>query len=266
MLFYSDRNGTLDIFRQVLAARSAVPVVLGPEEAREPRLSPDGPWTLFLVWPTTADKSRQGRLMRVPVSGGPPQTVFSVRGYPGSAQISPEARIVLSTSGHPRFRCPALPGAACILSEQEGERPVFSAFDPVEGRKRELTAMEIAPSVVSFWDVSPDGRWIAFGSDGEQSRRIRLLSLAGRVVRNISVKGWTHLESVAWSADGKGLFLTSFTSTGRRLLRVSLTGEARLLYAARSYLAQPTPSPDGRYLAFGEVIPESNAWVIEARQ
>ncbi|MEK7409530.1 MAG: hypothetical protein AAB225_31070 [Acidobacteriota bacterium] len=263
LLFYSDRNGELDIFKQDVTARAAAAVAPGPEEKREPRLSPDGAWILYLAWAKGGDRARQGRLMRVHASGGAPQTVFGVKGYPGSARISPETRIVLSTGGHPRFRCPSVPGTACVLSEQDQRQLVFSAFDPAEGTKREFTRIEVDPSTVAFWDLSPDGRWIAFGATDEQSGSIRVLSLAGRTIQDMSVKGWTHLESVAWSADGKGLFLTSFDSRGRRLLRASLTGETRLLYAARSHLTNPSPSPDGRHLAFGEVTPSSNAWVIE---
>jgi len=44
---------------------------------------------------------------------------------------------------------------------------------------------------------------------------------------------------------------------------VPLDGETRLLYKGGYYVENPVPSPDGRYLAFGEVTLESNAWVIE---
>ena len=166
-------------------------------------------------------------------------------------------------TGHPRFRCPSVPQAPCVLSELVQRQVVFTAFDPVEGRKGELARIEIDPSICTFWDLSPDGRWIAFGKREEASGRIRLLPLAGQAAREISAGGWTELENTAWAPDGKALFVTGRASNGSPLLRVSLDGETQLLYKAGYYLENPVPSPDGRYLAFGEMTLESNAWVIE---
>ncbi|MBM3745631.1 MAG: hypothetical protein FJW34_07525, partial [Acidobacteria bacterium] len=102
-----------------------------------------------------------------------------------------------------------------------------------------------------------------FGAREEASGRIQLLPLAGQAPREISAGGWTHLEFAAWAPDGKALFVTGWASNGPPLLRVPLDGETRLLYKGGYYVENPVPSPDGRYLAFGEVTLESNAWVIE---
>ena len=263
LLFYSDRNGDLDIFRQQVSGRDAQTLAPSPEEKRDPRLSPDGAWILYLAWPNAGERSGQGRLMRLPVSGGPPQTVFPVRGYPGSARLAPDSWGTLHATGHPRFRCASVPGAPCVLAEQDRDQLVFTAFDPIEGRKGEITRIESHPSQVSFWDLSPDGRWIALGMREEQSASLRILSLEGRAAREIPVKGWTRLESVAWAADGSALFLTGLASNGSPLLRAGLNGQTHLLYTAPFQIENPSPSPDGRYLAFGEVAPDSNAWVIE---
>jgi hypothetical protein len=44
---------------------------------------------------------------------------------------------------------------------------------------------------------------------------------------------------------------------------VTLDGEAQLLHKANWWMERLVPSPDGRYLAFGMVTIESNAWMIE---
>jgi Tol biopolymer transport system component len=149
------------------------------------------------------------------------------------------------------------------LSERVQNQIVFTAFDPLQGRGGELTRIDVDRSRPAFWDLSPDGRWIAFGTTEETSGPIRLLSLTGQPGREISVGKWTNLTSVAWAADGKALFVTGWASKKPPLLRLSLNGEAQLLYHGRYYLENPVPSPNGRYLAFGEVSVDSNAWLIE---
>ena len=141
---------------------------------------------------------------------------------------------------------------------------VFTAFDPLHGRKDEITRIEVGRSRPAFWDLSSYGRWIAFGTNEETTGRIRLLSLTGQPSREISVGNWTNLTSVAWAADGKTLFVTGWASRNPPLLRVSLNGEAQLLYSGNYYIEDPVPSPDGRYLAFGDVSVDGNAWLIES--
>jgi len=262
LLFHSDRNGDLDIFRQPVTG-GAQAVVTGPGEERGPRLSPDGAWILYLYWPRAEGRLGQGRLMRVPVAGGRPEFALNVRGYPGSAQTASEARLFIAAEGHPGFRCPAVPRLPCVLCEQDEKQLVFSAFDPREGGKRELFRIDSDPSVTSFWDLSPDGRRIAFGVREERRARVRILSLAGQLEREVAVQGWTHLEAVAWAVGGDALFMTGWTSNGAPLLHVALDGKAHLLRRAPFLIANPSPSPDGRHIAFGEVTPDANAWVIE---
>jgi hypothetical protein len=138
---------------------------------------------------------------------------------------------------------------------------VFTAFDPDEGRGGELARIDANGN--DFWDRSPGGRWIAVGQSERTAARIRLLPLAGQGPREISAEGWTLLTSVASAADGRSLFVTGFESQGSSLLRVSLDGEARLLYRGPKYVENPVASPDGCYLAFLDMTVESNAWVIE---
>lgn len=77
------------------------------------------------------------------------------------------------------------------------------------------------------------------------------------------MKGWDRLDSVAWSADGKSLFVGSFSPTGTYLLHVSMNGQAQIIRKSGLWIDRPLPSPDGRYLAFGEVTSNQNAWMID---
>ncbi len=140
---------------------------------------------------------------------------------------------------------------------------IFTAFDPVAGRKGELARFD-AP-LPDSWDLSPDGQWIALGW-GWGGGHIRFLSLAGQPPHDISVDGWSNLQCVAWAADGKAVFATAWASKDPPLLRISLDGEVKLLHKGLFHMENPVPSPDGRYLAFGENTMESNVWVAENLQ
>jgi hypothetical protein len=122
----------------------------------------------------------------------------------------------------------------------------------------------LGSSSFSFWDLSPDGRWIALGRNEENAGRIRLVSLTGDSPRNLEAGGWTHLLSAAWASDGRSLFVTAFASKGAPLLRVALDGDTRMLYRGLKYVENPVASPDGRYLTFGEMTVEGNAWLLDA--
>jgi Tol biopolymer transport system component len=266
VLFYSDRSGDLDIFQHRVGARDAQAIVMGRDEKRDPQVSADGRWILYLAWPRDGERIRAGEasLMRVPAEGGQPEVVLRAAGYPGPVRVGPDGTApVMTAAGHPRFRCPSVPESTCVLSEQIGNEAVFTAFDPIEGRKGELARLNAEPRRAAFWDLSPDGRWIAFGARHTTNGRIMLLPLAGQMPREISAGDWKRLESVAWAADGQALFVTSYSSNGFPLLRVSLAGTAELLYTGSYYIESPVPSPDGRYLAFGEITPEGNVWVID---
>jgi Tol biopolymer transport system component len=266
VLFHSDRNGVLNIFQQALTGREPRLIVTGQDEAADSRLSPDGRWILYLAWREDEEGNRtgEGRLMRGAVAARTIQMVFPITGYTGEAADEQFAkRPVPAAEGDPRFRCPSMPQSPCVLSEKLENQIVFTAFDPLQGRKAELARIDVDRSLPAFWDLSSDGRWIAVGTTEETSGRIRLLPLSGQPGREISAGKWTNLTSMAWASDGKALFVTGWASKNPPLLRVSLDGKAQLLYSGRYYLEEPVPSPDGRYLAFGDVLEDSNAWVVE---
>lgn len=275
ILFYSDRGGNFDIFRQGTTDRAAEEIVSDPlEEKREPQLSPDGKWLLYLAWPNTQsdEPPSSGHLMRVPASGGAPEIVLEVKGYPGSARV-PRYRWLPTARGYPDFRCPSSAGSArpCVLSEIKDDQVVFSGFDPLEGRKGERATLDFAPNsgyyntlFDTFWDLSPDGSRIAFGGCEPHGSHLRILDLDKKDENQISVKDWACFTAVGWAPDGTTLFVTNWASRGGSILRVALNGETQIVQQVVGMgLERPVPSPDGRFLAYGEVTTLSNAWMIE---
>jgi hypothetical protein len=94
---------------------------------------------------------------------------------------------------------------------------------------------------------------------GEAEIHLRLLSLSGAADREITMKGWQNLTGLDWSPDGKGFYCGS---GGDTLLYVDLKGNARVLWQYKG-AAWAAPSPDGRFLALGAQVTNSNVWMLE---
>jgi len=250
VLFQSDRNGTWGIYKQGLDQAAAEPVVTGVEYKEKPVLSPDGSWILYLSRASPAPAAAGPvRIMRVPTSGGPPQLVLEGRGISGLA-------------------CARSPAALCVFSESSPDRKqlIFSAFDPVHERGRELTRTNISRVGNYSWDLSRDGLRLAFTQYDEREGRIQILPLAGKEAREVNVKGWNGFVGLSWAADGKGLFVSRNPTSGNMLLYVNLEGRASVLWEQKlpgRWRTWGTPSPDGRYLALVGYNIDSNVWMLE---
>ena len=246
LFFYSDRNGNWDLFRQRLLERSAQDFVLGPGDQTEPQLSPDASWVLY--WdstPQAAGAPAPLRLLRIPVSRGAPEVVL-------------EATRGASVRCAPRH----LP---CILGELDKSKGelVFTSFDPLRGRTRELMRLAADVEGVPAWDLSPDGSAVAIVDLDEPKDHIRVVELENGSARTIAVGSSERLSGICWSADGKSWFVTGSSLRGSAIFQVRLDGAVSELWKSSTALASPLVSPDGKNLAFSSSTYNSNAWVIE---
>ena len=256
--FESNREGGLHIFRQEISGDTAQPVATGPGEASAPVVSPDG---AFLLYTTPAHAMVGGsstlvQLMRVPRTGGPPQHVLSAHMFD-----SP--------------RCARAPASLCAIAEPSRDRKqmIFTAFDPLQGRGRELARIDVDPNGDYGWDLSPDGARFALlkrvpRPDGKiflSEGPIRILSLNGGAPREIHIKGGNIFrEYVDWTADGRGLIVSRATGTDPELLYVDIHGNASVLWHQKGAVPfRGVPSPDGRHLAILCSSAYNNVWMIE---
>ena len=264
LLFQSDRMGSMDVFMQRLNSTNPESVVVDRNDNRAPMLSPDKRWILYFAWPRSATQVTTARLMRKPVGGGgQSELVLEAKGVPGSAQAS--YRVLLpTTTGHPAFRCPSQPTSPCIVSEAGRNEVAFYSFPPVpSAAKTEIFRTHAEDPDALGWDLSPDGSRIAYSEHDWSSASIHVRDLRERTTRDIPLPGLAELSTLAWSADSKGLFFTTFAVTGSSLFHMTLDGPYHRIYKGAKEVEAPRASPDGKYLAFGDVVSASNVWLIE---
>jgi hypothetical protein len=168
----------------------------------------------------------------------------------------------------------------CAISERspDGKQITFTAFDPLQGRGREITRVDVDPTGRAFiWDLSPDGARIALlqfpgmqPGHSPAGKQIRIIPVNGEPVRELVVKGWDDLQSVDWTADGRALFISGTTPTGSVLLRVDMQGNAKILWERKGgsepwfvWAPWAVPSPDGRHLAICDRKLSANMWMME---
>ena len=245
IVFSSNRNGSADIFRQRLDSAEAEPVVTGPGDQEVPSVSPDGAWTLYLdhVAGSSPTDPRSTRLMRVPIAGGPPIKVFDVQ-----AAAS--------------YACAPPPASLCVLSEIEHGQTVFTEFDPVKGRGRELA--RIPGAQPRPWGLSPDGSTIAMIDPQDSIPRILTLQLHGGARREMKVDRKMEIAHVSWAANGRGWIVVGLEKgAGWQLLSVDFKGRSRALIRPQQWMYSAAASPDGRWIAFTSNTVDGNIWLLE---
>ncbi len=248
IIFVSNRAGQYGIYRQSLDEDTAEPIItegLG----RNPRLTPDGKWILYLGPGDTAEplENNPQPVMRVPANGGPPQQLFTSR---------PWSLITCAKSS----------SAVCAIAEPSEDRKqaVITTLDPLKGRGPELARFALDPNDNRwFIDLSADGTRIA--ATRSPAGPIYIFSLRGQPIRQIKVKGWNNLLGFTWAEDGKGLFVIAGIRGAHVLLYVDLQGNAHVLWqsAGASGETGARPSPDGSHLAIQSWTANGNMWMIE---
>jgi serine/threonine protein kinase len=245
IVFASNRNGHMAIFKQSLDGDTAETLVAGTYDWVDARVSPDGAWLLYRE-EKDEDAKDPKQILRIPVAGGTSHLVLTARSYN-------------------EFRCARFPSSVCVILELSADRRqfVFTQFDPLQGRGVELARVDIDSEAKKFrWDLSPDGTHIAYFRTPQEP--IEIVSLHGAANQSFHVKGWDNLESLDWTADGEGFFIADGVHGGMVLLHVDLQGNAKVVH---NYQGQTglwaRQSPDGRHLVISEYRVDGNIWTLE---
>jgi DNA-binding winged helix-turn-helix (wHTH) protein/Tol biopolymer transport system component len=235
ILFNLGQSGSQDIFMQRLTEESAEPLVVGPGNQVLPRMSSDGRWVLFQE-PVGPEGSR---IMRVPLGGGRPEQVLAATGVAWP-------------------RCAGR--GRCVLFEQDRDRWIISALDPVRGKGERLCSL---PFNTRGEDLSPDGSAVALVlDDARPANRIRIYSMQGAPQNDIVVEGASDLANLDWGGTGAGFFSSNQTGHRPELLFIRLDGTSRVLWSQQETPVAAIPSPDGTHLAIAGWTRQSNAWML----
>jgi serine/threonine protein kinase len=263
IFFASSRTGVDAIFKQTLGQDTAEPLIaLSKSEGLAGAcLSPEGSWVYYTMKSYEEGPAETSKIMRDPVTGIFPAQTSKIMRVPiqgGSPQV------VLTASIEEWPRCARSPSSLCAIAERTPDRKqiIFTALDPVKGRGRELARSNTDASTNYHWDLSPDGTHIALLKHRDAT--VHILSRNGGEPRQIISKEWKTLSSVVWTADGKGLFVSSYTARGADMLHMDLQGNTRLLWEHPGGVEiYGVPSPNGGHLAMRGWNVDSNLWMME---
>jgi Tol biopolymer transport system component/DNA-binding winged helix-turn-helix (wHTH) protein len=241
VLFYSNRNGTLEIFKQATDQPLAESLVTAADQLSQPRVTPDGSEILYVSTPKSAGPETPSSIFAIPIHGGP-------------------SRLVLQDVAIFAVECARLPSTICLYSISKGNTRETFLFDVRSGKS--TGPPQIDPD--GFWSLSPDGSQRAFVAVGSNQETIQLRSTSSGKARDLVVKGWNGLMHIDWSADGSSLLVGWHNQTGdSALLKIALGGKVSVLLRSSNFIGYAVPSPDGRSLAILEASPTKNVWQIE---
>ena len=243
ILFVSDRNGNPDLFEQALDADEAKALASGPGAQGQAVVSPDGAWFLYMESDAGSAPGAPSatRLMRMATAGGAPEKVFDTQPAAG-------------------FACARAPANLCVLSEVDKGQTVFSSFDPVKGRLKELARTN--PTFI--WDLSPDGTRIARLTQPDTTAVIRILSLVGGAETSVRLDRAVVAQQLAWAADGRSFYVVAVArDRAWLLLHVGPDGHTASLIPPQLWMYSAAASPDGRKLAYTSNTGQGNVWLLE---
>ena len=249
ILFASDRNGSMDIFRQALGDREAVPLLAAPGDQSGPQMTAEGAWVLYRDAPEVREQGlavARARIMRMPGEGGVPVKVLDVQGAAS-------------------FRCGRLPGSPSVVCELDRGRLVFTEFDPVQGRGREVARVGTGGLLqLPTWDLSLDGTALAIVEQSDSLSTIRILSTRGAPPKKVTLDRPIGVASIAWAADSRSwIVVGQGAGSDWRLTRVKPDGTTVSLIPRQQWMYDVAASPDGKHIAYTSNTVDGNIWLLE---
>ena len=113
--------------------------------------------------------------------------------------------------------------------------------------------------------MSPDGSRLALIGLAEHFGRVEVLTFSDGSWHEIAPERSLGLPmTIAWAADGKGLFVTCGINDSVDLQSVTLTGKVQpLLHKSPIHGKASALPPDGKCLAYEGSTMDGNIWMLE---
>ncbi|HEV2396324.1 MAG TPA: hypothetical protein VGS27_05255 [Candidatus Sulfotelmatobacter sp.] len=234
LIYLSNPQQRWGIFRQDLRTKEISALITGPGNYDEPVISPDGKW---LVFSKLAPKDSPKQIMRMLLNGGSPTVVLA---------------------GDISVQC-AVTANVCVMVEQVKDGQELYRFDPVEGRGSHITQIK----GLFTWSLSFDGRKIAMQSDSALDR-IEILDLQTGSKSGIELKN-RSFGVASWAPDNQHIYGSGEFDNKFQISCVGPKGEMKNIISVPvlAFIADPRPSPDGRYLEFRLRRYDSNVVMLE---
>ncbi len=256
-----------------------------PDQADELVLSPKGEGVFFVA---------DGQLRRFLFEDTEPKTIGSFAGGRINMKIAPDGRAIYAAADSKLWRFDLSRRAQEQIRwhahvRMEVAAPKKAKWTPPVGSRVELGAV-LTPRVSPdgntlifmaagfLWEqslmrgqaqrvidepsfqldpaYSPDGKELAFVSDRQGSRQLRILDLATRRIRTIASLGDSAWPSTpSWSSDGRSIVFQRADSLGApfRFIKVDASGSGQpvqLTQAGQSWDGRPHLSADGKFLYY----------------
>jgi Tol biopolymer transport system component len=241
ILFVSNPQERLSIFKYDVRTKQTTSLVVGPNKYYGPAVTSDGQWLLFTESSPDPRSNHTSKLMRMPLNGSSASPVLS---------------------GDFFCRC-ASKANVCVVSEAVKDGQVLSLFDPMQGRGRRLAQIE--PLENNFeWSLSADGKKLSWVAKSNLSR-IEIRDIQSGAKNAIDLKD-LQAQSLSWAPDNEHLYVSGNLEPNFPIWSVDLDGKNRTIVSVpngQGWLTQPQPSPDGRYLGFDLRRFDSNVVMLE---
>jgi hypothetical protein len=194
LVFAGIHNRQQQLYLRPIDRLDAVPLP-GTESGSNPFFSPDGQWLGFVA---------RGEIKKMAVAGGPPFRIcaaplVTVVGASVPASCSPDGETLVLYEFLPDVDRSRRPGSVQLGAQA-------SRLETISLRSADRRAEPLTDSgfFLSGADVSPDGQWVAYGSD-ETGAMETYVQPFGRAGRRVQVSFGGGMAPV-WRRDGRELF------------------------------------------------------------
>jgi len=254
LVLHHSRGDHYEVSRQSLTADTPEAIVTSDKGYVERAVvSPDGKWIILQVFRKADPVLLKSILpvVRVPITGGIPETIFTIR----------EGASVL---------CARPPSNVCVVAEttEDVKGMTVTTFDPVNGRGAELARFGLGEDKtlgrdhLLLCDLSPDGSRLAVARSPVGP--IEIHSLRGQQRLTIPTTALHPLRYIKWTADGKGLFVSTGGQDSGEVLHLDMHRKPNVIWKCTGpNFCLPNPSPDGRHIAIFETKRNANVFMME---